>query len=282
MRTGYFDMLEEGKPPLSPDTPTPLPPSDRHLWQITPIRDLLWVGSIVCVLWFGYYLRGVFSPVLVALLLAYLFNPLIRRAEIEWKFPRPLTISLVLFLSALTLGGLVTWLGPLLAEQVQSFAERAPQYLQSIASTVPCSSRGFLRTHLDDRHQPQGRSALDSEADFFRHRTGVRRVGTVIGTTADVVLALDVDPDLFLFLCLAFRQWLARLKRYIPARYRPTSAEIGNGWTMRSADFFRGRMTIALRVSHPVFLGWALTGIRYWFYPWADNRNSHHHSLRLA
>ena len=49
-------------------------PADRHLWQITPVRDLLWGGGILAILWFGYYLRGVFTPVLIALLMAYLFQ----------------------------------------------------------------------------------------------------------------------------------------------------------------------------------------------------------------
>src|SRR5512134_2018927 len=74
-------------------------PADRHLWQITPIRDMMWLGGIMFCLWFGYHLRGVFTPVIIALLLAYLFNPLIRRAKDRWHIPRPVTISCILFVS---------------------------------------------------------------------------------------------------------------------------------------------------------------------------------------
>ncbi|MGC3974513.1 MAG: AI-2E family transporter [Nitrospira sp.] len=149
MKPGYGDTLAEETPRLhtakEPDTSV----ANRHVWEITPIRDLLWLGGILFLLWFGYYLRGVFTPVLIALLLAYLVNPLVRRAEADWHIPRPVTISMVLLVSALLLGGLVTWLGPLLTEQVQSFAERVPGYLQSIAKQVPCHIGRFFRAALD-------------------------------------------------------------------------------------------------------------------------------------
>lgn len=48
-----------------------------HLWQIQAFRDLLVVGAAFGVIWFGYALRAVTVPLLVALLLAYLFEPLI-------------------------------------------------------------------------------------------------------------------------------------------------------------------------------------------------------------
>ncbi len=48
-----------------------------HLWQIQAFRDLLVVSAAFGLIWFGYALRAVTVPLLVALLLAYLFEPLI-------------------------------------------------------------------------------------------------------------------------------------------------------------------------------------------------------------
>ena len=30
-----------------------VPAANRHLWEITPIRDLMWLGGILFLLWFG-------------------------------------------------------------------------------------------------------------------------------------------------------------------------------------------------------------------------------------
>jgi predicted PurR-regulated permease PerM len=180
------------------------PVAERHLWEITPVRDLLWLGGILFLLWFGYYLRGVFTPVLIALLLAYLVNPVIRRAESGWHVPRPVTISIVLFVSALMLGGLVTWLGPLLAEQVQSFAERVPGYLQSIATQYHVT--------LGDFSEPLSRIATSLRDDPLSILTPIFSgtgqafgvLGAVIGTTADVTLALVLIPIYFFFFAWQF------------------------------------------------------------------------------
>jgi predicted PurR-regulated permease PerM len=56
-----------------------------HLWQIQPVRDVLLVLAIVGVLWFGYLISVVTVPLLLALLLAYLFEPLVARMErVRW------------------------------------------------------------------------------------------------------------------------------------------------------------------------------------------------------
>lgn len=242
-----------------------IPVAERHLWEITPVRDLLWLGGILFLLWFGYYLRGVFTPVLIALLLAYLVNPVIRRAESGWHVPRPVTISVVLFVSALMLGGLVTWLGPLLAEQVQSFAERVPGYLQSIAKQYHVTLGDFseplstIATNLRDDPLSILKPIFSGTGQAF----GV--LGAVIGTTADVTLALVLIPIYFFFFAWQFDSALAQLRRYIPANYRPRARHIVRRMDHAVSGFFRGRLTIALASAVLYSAGWALTGIRYWF-----------------
>lgn len=64
-----------------------------HLWQIQAIRDLLWVGSVLGLLWLGYALRAVTVPLLIALLLAYLFEPLISKLSRHPKVSRPVVVG---------------------------------------------------------------------------------------------------------------------------------------------------------------------------------------------
>jgi predicted PurR-regulated permease PerM len=73
-----------------------------HLWEIQAVLDVLLILSVMLVVGLLYALSSVFTPVLVALGLAYLFNPLISAAQTRWRLPRPVTISLLLLV--LTLG----------------------------------------------------------------------------------------------------------------------------------------------------------------------------------
>ena len=58
---------------------------DRHLWQIQPIRDLLMIAGVVGLVWLGYRLSVVTVPLLLAIALAYLFDPVVRRLlRVSW------------------------------------------------------------------------------------------------------------------------------------------------------------------------------------------------------
>ena len=50
-----------------------------HVWQIQGVRDVLFVAAVILIFWIGHALRAVTVPLLVALLLAYLFEPLIKK-----------------------------------------------------------------------------------------------------------------------------------------------------------------------------------------------------------
>lgn len=49
-----------------------------HLWQIQPIRDALVIASVLLVVYLGYRLSIVTVPILLAMLLAYLIEPLVK------------------------------------------------------------------------------------------------------------------------------------------------------------------------------------------------------------
>ncbi|MHC4990229.1 MAG: AI-2E family transporter, partial [Planctomycetota bacterium] len=70
---------ESGEPVTEPpDEASPEPEYARlHIWQIQAVRDVLVVAAAIGLVWLGYLLRAVTVPLLVALLLAYLFEPVI-------------------------------------------------------------------------------------------------------------------------------------------------------------------------------------------------------------
>lgn len=78
----------------TPADPPPLPPEgpradwkSLHLWQIQPVRDVLAVLAIVGLFWLGEEISVVTVPLLLAILLAYLFEPVIRwvMAKTAWQ-----------------------------------------------------------------------------------------------------------------------------------------------------------------------------------------------------
>ena len=69
------------------EQPTQYDITKLHLWQIQWVRDLILILVVICSVWLGYAMRNITIPLLVALLLAYLFDPLISSLAENPKFP---------------------------------------------------------------------------------------------------------------------------------------------------------------------------------------------------
>ena len=82
-----------------------------HIWQIQAFRDVLVVAAVVGILLAGYALRAVTVPLLVALLLAYLFEPLISwmcsSPRLGLKRARAVTLLLLVVCGALLITSVV-------------------------------------------------------------------------------------------------------------------------------------------------------------------------------
>ena len=79
--------------PDSSDSSASQPPEKLHLWQIQAVRDVLFIAAVVALFWLGYALRAVTVPLLVALLLAYLFEPVVSYLVQRTRYSRAMIVS---------------------------------------------------------------------------------------------------------------------------------------------------------------------------------------------
>jgi predicted PurR-regulated permease PerM len=239
--------------------------SERHLWDIAAVRELFWIGLAVFLVWFGHELRGVFTPVLVALLLAYLVNPLVGGAASRWHIPRPVTITALLVIVAIVGAALVAWLGPIVSEQVQTLAKKTPQYLQRVTQTygvqVGTVSEQFntLLTRLQDDPLSVLQPLFLGTSQAF----GV--IGQVIGTTTEVALILVLIPIYFFFFSWHFDEMTNTISRFLPFSRKERTLRIIGRMDRAVSGFFRGRLVIAVITGVLFGVGWALTDVPYWF-----------------
>ncbi|MCP3914293.1 MAG: AI-2E family transporter [bacterium] len=75
--------------------------SDRHLWQIQPVRDVLGFVLLVSLLLLGERLSLVTVPLLLSLLFAYLFEPLVRRMVRIPRVGRVMAVSGIVAVGAI-------------------------------------------------------------------------------------------------------------------------------------------------------------------------------------
>ncbi len=245
-----------------------LPAADRRLWQFAAVRDVFFIAVFIFAIWFGYYLRGIFTPLLIALALAYLFHPPITLCRRRWGMPRPLTIVLLMFVIVLALGGLAAWLVPALISQGMQFAQSLSQWVADLADK-PSIGKLFEDLDLQSRLQQLEEDPVATAAPLLKAAlAGGGRVanalGGLLGTTTYVAVSLGLIPVYFFFFAWRFGPMTESVKQYIPASRRQRTLEVLGRMDHAVAAFVRGRLVIAAVMGAMFAIGFWICGVPYW------------------
>ena len=148
-------------PSVTPASPGPEPkPAEppvadwrsMHLWQIQPVRDVLVIVMVLGLVYLGATLSIVTVPLLLALAIAYLVEPVVGWAESKLHVSRPVAaISLILLFITLIVGPLTFG--------VALGVGQGARYAQSLSENVD-----MLKRSVDDPENGSLRNALPGES----------------------------------------------------------------------------------------------------------------------
>ena len=135
-------------------TGAPLDLRTAHLWHLQPIRDVLVIGIVVLTVYAGYAMQTVTVPLLIALALAYLVEPVVVRLARWRNLGRPLAVVAILGALGLALSIAVAIVVPLAVGQTLSFAQnlRSHRYdgaITRMVEVVPEQYREDARSWID-------------------------------------------------------------------------------------------------------------------------------------
>ncbi|MFM7133764.1 MAG: AI-2E family transporter, partial [Planctomycetota bacterium] len=145
-----------------------------HLWHLQPVRDLLVIGAIAGTVYAGYAMRTVTVPLLIALALAYLVEPIVSRLSAWRRMGRPAAVGVILLALAGVLSTAFAILVPLAVGQTLSFARnlnegRYDGTVARMVEVVPEEYRDEVRYWTDriihSRRAPASDEAAPSTLD---------------------------------------------------------------------------------------------------------------------
>lgn len=234
---------------------------NARAWQIA---FLVLCVSLALVL--AYHLRSVFLPLLVALLLAYILNPLVTAME-RRRVPRIASIAaiygafLVLFAAGLVV------LGPKAVDEATEFhrnvfEEGAPEIrnrLDQVAARLQEMTGRDWRKDLETLQQQ-----VKDHAGEIARTLGRGLVSFLGGLFSALSFILLVPVYLFFFLRSLNDGW-GKFKASLPERYRDRILETLANIHRANAAFFRGQLTICLIEGLLLFAALSLLGVRFSF-----------------
>lgn len=233
-------------------------------------RLAIGAGSLWALVMLLGYLSDVLVPFAVALILAYILNPLVARMQ-GWVKSRPLAIglTLLLFLLGLTTLGLI--IVPMVGQEIA--------HMGRLVSELLSNSR--LATEAAKRLPPDIWLALreyfgaPEVQDFFRTDSFVSMVQAtlrkvvpglmgLISGTYSLLMALVVPVIVLLyliFLLLDFQKVQVVWKEMIPPQYRENVVSFVEEFDQAMSLYFRGQTTICAILCLIFATGFGLIGL---------------------
>lgn len=193
-----------------PATDSPSRPDwkNTHLWEFQPVRDILVVLSIFAVVWLGYKLSIVTVPILLALLLAYLFEPLVRLMTRRKWFSRSGAALLIIATAAVVIvvpvtfgAGFAVVKGASFASDVATNIARVQRSVNrpdddKLKSAIPSGGWLALRNFIVELDEEAAREQQQLEQQSNPPLNGDRP--TVPAPRAEADPDSEADPDLAL------------------------------------------------------------------------------------
>ncbi len=271
-------------------------PHQLHLWQIQAVRDLLLAAAIALVVWLGYEMRAVTVPLLVALLLAYLFEPVVARLSARRAATRPLVVGGILATVGVLVLGTLAVLIPAAAGQTATLvrdyqqgafrhtatqlAGRLPEGLREQAAALiqylPADPREAAPSEAPPPQDPvedesRVRALVRQELQGAREeprwlgvaRGGMKAVGALLGGVVRFGFLAFLIPFYFYFFSVSFPAFVRFGRGLVPGRNRKRVFELVGKMDGVVAGFVRGRIVISLLMGAMLAIGWWIVGVPY-------------------
>lgn len=273
---------------------------DRHLWQIQPVRDILVLLALFGIVVLGYQARIVTVPLLLAMVLAYLFEPVIKRlARVRWISRQAAALTVLVLAATIVIVPATIGTGFAIVQGTgfaQSIADKLgtvrrsvdePQdteLLERLPEGAWRSIRDFLvdlrASEMEEGLQEPSlpRQAAEAGIEWLRANadTVAASVGrAVIGSGADAarlaintftsvgmfVFGLVLTGFFFFFVSTGWGRVLEFWQSLIPDRRKGRFIDLARQMDAVIASFVRGRLTVCFALIVFFTVAYAAIGV---------------------
>lgn len=204
------------------------------------------------------------APIIVSLVLFYLFNPIVNMME-RYRIPRLLgiTIIYVAIVGIITL--IVNLLIPIIGSQIESFIKNTPNYLHKITrsldklnnNTILSGYMGQVNEWLESA-QKKIPSMVSDYSDGFGSKLAtfaeaVANIGIVIGTTPFVLFFMLKDGH-------KFKDYTTKI---MPPKFRKDFHDLLEKMSVQVGSYIQGQIIVSFCIGLLLFIGYSIIGLKY-------------------
>jgi predicted PurR-regulated permease PerM len=260
--------------------PPRLPPGERlrragiAAWSVIGLLILT-----VVAFWALLKISIIFPPLVLALLIIYLLNPVVARLE-RRGIRRGWGVFLAYIFAAGVIALLVLALSPFVSKQISQFADEAPKFRQELVSSIDDAANWVedrLNITIDTSEitcllagDPDvsitEQSRCDQVAQEWRQRLtdSVGRLTEIGLTVLEALVVLILGPLLAAYILVDLPNMQRDAVNLFPETHRAEFADLGSKIGSAVGGFFRGQLLVAFLVGVLSALGFYIIGLPFW------------------
>lgn len=235
--------------------------------QLRRLGVLTWttlgmLGLLAVLIWVAGQIRIIWLPLVLALGIVYLLNPLVVGFE-RLRLPRILGTTLAYLITGALLVVIGSFVAPVIGEQGADLSEQLPTIVDDVGQRLE-GVGASVGVEFDLWSYDQIRSWMEDPASIEGLQVFAGEAFTVVMDVFEIVALIFLAPVLAFYLLTSLPAVTATALRLTPPELRDEAAEVGSRVGRALGGFVRGQLVVALIVGILSSVGLRVIGLDLW------------------
>ncbi|HDH6902717.1 TPA: AI-2E family transporter [Staphylococcus aureus] len=208
--------------------------------------------------------KTIAAPIIVSLILFYLFNPIVNMME-RYRIPRVAGISIIYLAVVGVITLIVNLLIPIIGSQVDSLVKNSPQYLEKLINSIDkIANNTFFSSYYSQINDwlnslPKKIPSMLSEfTDGFGSK-----IATFAETIANIGVVIVTTPFVLFFMLKDGHHFKEFSTNIMPPKFRKDFHDLHEKMSVQVGSYIQGQIIVSFCIGILLFIGYSVIGLKY-------------------
>ncbi|HDH5117904.1 TPA: AI-2E family transporter [Staphylococcus aureus] len=208
--------------------------------------------------------KTIAAPIIVSLILFYLFNPIVNMME-RYRIPRVAGISIIYLAVVGVITLIVNLLIPIIGSQVDSLVKNSPQYLEKLINSIDkIANNTFFSSYYSQINDwlnslPKKIPSMLSEfTDGFGSK-----IATFAETIANIGVVIVTTPFVLFFMLKDGHHFKEFSTNIMPTKFRKDFHDLLEKMSVQVGSYIQGQIIVSFCIGILLFIGYSVIGLKY-------------------
>ncbi|HDG7091102.1 cell elongation protein CozEb [Staphylococcus aureus] len=208
--------------------------------------------------------KTIAAPIIVSLILFYLFNPIVNMMEC-YRIPRVAGISIIYLAVVGVITLIVNLLIPIIGSQVDSLVKNSPQYLEKLINSIDkIANNTFFSSYYSQINDwlnslPKKIPSMLSEfTDGFGSK-----IATFAETIANIGVVIVTTPFVLFFMLKDGHHFKEFSTNIMPPKFRKDFHDLLEKMSVQVGSYIQGQIIVSFCIGILLFIGYSVIGLKY-------------------